>query len=388
MSFENALVSKGLMLGFALTSVAAGIFDLKHYLNLQLVPHISKYHQYWRLVVHQLACASSSDLLLVEVFLFNVSICIERTFGSIKYASFLIISAVTTMLISFIALLVARLTPVTSSLFNNIPPGPIAVMSAVLYQYIRLVPPAYHFRIFGLGMSDKIWVYAIAAQVGTFSPWTLVVVLIAKTNAPMRDLALAATRFPDKLLPTLVGLLAGYLYRTDFLQLKGWRVSARIVRFAEAWIKPLLGEAQPVRRTNRVLPETRSQAEARQRVAALRPDEVVTTAPNARQRGTPASRQSAAATTTPDASVRDPESAEDESSTGTGVVRQWWDEITSGARPVAGGAGTVRAPSETEIGTLTSMFPDLEREVILGVLQRSPNIEAAAETLLASQTSS
>ncbi|OSD04562.1 hypothetical protein PYCCODRAFT_1443827 [Trametes coccinea BRFM310] len=345
MSFENALVTKGLMLGIALTSVAAGIFDLKHYLNLQLVPHISKYHQYWRLVVHQLACASSSDLLLVEVFLYNVSICIERTFGSIKYASFLIISAVTTMLISFIALLVARLTPVTSSLFNNIPPGPIAVMSAVLYQYIRLVPPAYHFRIFGLGMSDKIWVYAIAAQ-------------------------LAATRFPDKLLPTLVGLLAGYLYRTDFLQLKGWRVSARIVRFAEAWIKPLLGEAQPVRRTNRVLPETRSQAEARQRVAALRPDEVVTTAPNARQRGTPASRQPAAATTTPDASVRDPESAEDESNTGTGVVRQWWDEITSGARPVAGGAGTVRAPSETEIGTLTSMFPDLEREVILGVLQR------------------
>lgn len=35
----------GLMFGVALTSAVAGIFDLKHYLNLQLVPHISKHHQ-------------------------------------------------------------------------------------------------------------------------------------------------------------------------------------------------------------------------------------------------------------------------------------------------------------------------------------------------------
>ncbi len=34
-----------MMLGFALVSISAGIFDLKHYLHLQLVPHISKYHQ-------------------------------------------------------------------------------------------------------------------------------------------------------------------------------------------------------------------------------------------------------------------------------------------------------------------------------------------------------
>ncbi len=63
MSFEHASVTKGmskragcddcltelcvpgLMFGFALSSIAAGIFDLKHYLNLQLVPHISRHHQ-------------------------------------------------------------------------------------------------------------------------------------------------------------------------------------------------------------------------------------------------------------------------------------------------------------------------------------------------------
>ncbi|KAH9899579.1 hypothetical protein C8Q73DRAFT_638142 [Cubamyces lactineus] len=348
MSFENASVTKGLMLGFALTSVAAGIFDLKHYLNLQLVPHVSKHHQYWRLLVHQLACASSSDLLLTELFLYNTSIIIERAFGSMKYASFLIISAVTTMLLSFAALLVAQLTPVTGALFNNIPPGPIAVMAAVLYQYMRLVPPAYHFRIFGVGMSDKVWVYAIAAQ-------------------------LAITRFPNKLLPTAVGLLAGYLYRSDFLQLKAWRVSTRAVRFAAAWVQPLLGDEQPVRRTTRALPETRAQGEARRRASALNADEVVTTARSSRLRRTPAPRPNGAATAASNATSRTGnDNTQDASPAGRTVMRQWMNElgIGVGPRPVAGGAGTVRAPSESEIGILTSMFPDLEREVILGVLQR------------------
>ncbi|KAH9855067.1 hypothetical protein C2E23DRAFT_816657 [Lenzites betulinus] len=362
MSFEYALVTKGLMLGIAFTSVAAGIFDVKHYLNLQLVPHISKHHQYWRLLVHQVACGSSTDLTLVELFLYNASISIERSFGSVKYASFLIISAVTTMLISFIALLVAQLTPATGALFNNIPPGPIAITSAVLYQYARLVPPAYHFRIFGVGMSDKVWVYAIAAQ-------------------------LAISQLPAKLLPAAVGLLAGYLYRSDFLQLKGWRISTKFVRLVEAWIAPLLGETQPMRRTNRVLPESRAQAEARRQAAAIDQDEVVTTARNPRPRRTPTARPPIPAIPTPDEPSITGEDTPDAGQTGGGVVRQWMSELASGARP-AGGTGTVRAASEAEIGILTAMFPDLEREVVLGVLQRSPNIEAAAETLLASQTSS
>lgn len=33
------------MIAIALTSIAAGIFDVKHYLHLQLVPHITKDHQ-------------------------------------------------------------------------------------------------------------------------------------------------------------------------------------------------------------------------------------------------------------------------------------------------------------------------------------------------------
>ncbi len=69
------------------------------------------------------------------------------------------------MLVSFVTLLLSQLTPMTRTNFNNIPGGPFAILFAILYQYMRLVPPAYHFKIFGLGMSDKFWIYAIAFQV-------------------------------------------------------------------------------------------------------------------------------------------------------------------------------------------------------------------------------
>ncbi|KAH9938104.1 uncharacterized protein B0H18DRAFT_3271 [Fomitopsis serialis] len=74
MSFEHAPVTKALMLGIAVSSIAIGIFDLKHYMHLQIVPHISKYHQYWRLFTHHLICANSSDLLLAELLLYNVAV--------------------------------------------------------------------------------------------------------------------------------------------------------------------------------------------------------------------------------------------------------------------------------------------------------------------------
>lgn len=133
--------------------------------------------------------------------------------------------------------------------------------------------------------------------------------------------------------------------------------------FAEIWIKPLLGEAKPVRRTNRVLPEPRAQADARRNAAALdAEDDVVTTA-----RSTPRRRP---LRTAPQAGAQGSDGDGAENVNGTGVVRQWMSEIASGARPVPQGGGTVRAPSESEIAILTGMFPEVDREVILGVLQR------------------
>jgi hypothetical protein len=55
------------------------------------------------------------------------------------------------------------------------------------------------------------------------------------------------------------------------------------------------------------------------------------------------------------------------SGTGSSVVREWVNELTG--RTERENAG-IRVPSEAEIAQLISMFPDLQRQVVIGALQR------------------
>ncbi|KAJ3487732.1 hypothetical protein NLI96_g3344 [Meripilus lineatus] len=343
-----------MMLGVALASISAGIFDVKHYLHLQIVPHISKYHQYWRLASHHIACVNSSDLFLIELLLYNASVHIERAFGSAKFASFLIIATILNTLSVFTGLMTLYLFPPMGDAFNYVPAGPIALVWSIVYQYLQLVPNAYQFRVFGVELNDKIWVYALAG-------------LLAMSNVP------------SVLLPTAVGLLTGFIYRSDILQLKGWRIPRRVSQFSQSWITPLLGEPGSLRRSNRVLPETRQRAQDAATLPAE--DEVVTTA------RTPRATDANAQTQRPNDSDASTPSGDSTQPTG-GLVRQWVSELTGAARSTSGAAGTVRVPTDAEIQVLTGMFPDIGRDELLGVLQRSSSIESAAETLLSSQTDS
>lgn len=183
--------------------------------------------------------------------------------------------------------------------------------------------------------------------------------------------------------------MTGMMYRSDLLQLKSWRISHRIVLFAQTWIKPLLGEDRPIRRTNRVLPETRVAASGASETDNPNDQEeqpeVITTA---RTREPPSS----SAPSPPNPNAELPHSAGaapapgSTGRSGSGVVRQWVSELTEAARPSNTGEGTVRVPTDSEVQILTGMFPDISREVVLGALQRTANIEAAAEVLLGSQS--
>ena len=136
-----------------------------------------------------------------------------------------------------------------------------------------------------------------------------------------------------------------------------------MVRFAEKNIRPLLGVEGTARRLNRVFPENRRRNRL---VDMLARDEPVTTARTPQARRRPAERGAATATPPPPDATQPTSGA---TNTG-GVVRQWVSELTAGTRPGVNGEGTVRAPSDSEIETLTAMFPDVGREVVLGVLQR------------------
>jgi len=74
------------MMALAVSSTLVAIFDVKHNFHFQLVPHISRDHQYWRLLVHHSAFSNSSELFLWELILYSIGVSIERQFGGVKYA--------------------------------------------------------------------------------------------------------------------------------------------------------------------------------------------------------------------------------------------------------------------------------------------------------------
>ena len=132
-----------------------------------------------------------------------------------------------------------------------------------------------------------------------------------------------------------------------------------MVVLCQRWITPILGAETPLRRNNRVFPENRSRT--RSAATSLAQDEVITTARSPPSTG--ATQRNRAADT-------DGAEAQQSPSSTKGVVRQWVTELADAARPGTRGQGTVRAPNNDEIQTLTTMFPDVPRDVILGVLQR------------------
>ncbi|KAF7332669.1 DSC E3 ubiquitin ligase complex subunit 2 [Mycena kentingensis (nom. inval.)] len=339
MSFEHAPVSKALMLGVALSSILVGIFDVTHYFHLQLVPHISRYYQYWRLPVHHLAFSSSSDLFIAETLLFNVAIQVERQFGSLKFASFAVISLLLSTILEFLSLVFLHRAGL-----NHIPSGPSTLIFSILYQHSRIVPSSYEFRVFGVPLEDKSLTYIFALQ-------------------------LALAYLPGSLASAVLGILTGQIYRSDLAGFKSWRLPPRSVAFARAYVLPLLGSLRPARRSNRAWPEGPGTANGRvsgnERAADLNTaeDEVITTArPPARPSSTSSRLRPPTAAPSSSAPNPNPNHPTIPTAPPPSALREW-----------------------AEISQLTTMFPDLRREVVVGTLQRSPNIESAVETLLSSQ---
>jgi len=178
---------------------------------------------------------------------------------------------------------------------------------------------------------------------------------------------LAIGHLPGSAAAAAVGILTGQIYRSDLANLKSYRIPPGIVRFSTRFLLPLIGSTRPPRRLNRALPD-----ESRTLLADLisaatqgQNEEVVTTA------------QPSAASET-----RGTAGSAGGGETRSSVVREWVNELTGRTEQQSAG---IRIPSEAEISQLTNMFPDVQRAMVIGALQRSPNIEEAVETLLSSQ---
>ncbi|VDB97119.1 unnamed protein product [Peniophora sp. CBMAI 1063] len=337
MSLQHAPVTKGLMIAGGLASLMVAIFDVKHHFHLQLVPHLARDHQYWRLLTHHLIYANSSELFIWELLLYNLGVSVERSFGSAKYASYLWISMLVSTILEFTTVLVFH----RSSGFNRFPPGPTALIFSIAWQYYRLVPSIYRFSLFGVILTDRIFPSLLALQLAISQPWSSTIL-------------------------ALIGLLTGAIYRSDVVSLKRFRLPPILLRLSSKYLLPLIGDMRPPQRHGRALPDEPTRIAA----ASEAEPEPITTA----RRSRPSASTSPEVTSAVSAST--PEAA---AGSGRSVMREWVNELTGRTERASTG---IRVPPEAEISQVMSMFPNVQRDVVVGALQRSSDTQGAVETLL------
>jgi len=214
--FKDAPVSRSLVYGLVASSILVSVLDIKHYFYIQVVPHIWKYHQIWRVLIYQFCYTNSTEVLFGAFVLYQLRV-IERLWGPRKFASFVFLTYPLTALIPPILLaLVAR--PLSLNRINYLPAGPTPLIFAILAQYHGAIPHNYKYRIAtssapptnesfkGLTFSDKSYAYLLALQ-------------------------LSFSQFPGSLLAAFVGWVVGHAYRNGVLPgaVTLWRVPGWLV---------------------------------------------------------------------------------------------------------------------------------------------------------------
>lgn len=115
-----------LLIGIVLSSVSAAVLSRQYYFNLPITPHLTRDHQYWRLVSHHLAFTNSSELFLGTLLLWFTSLPVERMLGSRKYASFLLAMLLIQTILETLALLLFGKLGLT-----YLPAGPFGIVFAI-----------------------------------------------------------------------------------------------------------------------------------------------------------------------------------------------------------------------------------------------------------------
>lgn len=216
--FTAATVSRWFFFTSIAVSLLVSITDTKYLFHIQLVPHLWRYKQYWRLLVWQSCYNNSSELLFGVMTLYHMRV-LERLWGSRKFAvrisclvlatrqsrfptstdrqtqSFLLSTLPPTLLIPPVVLTI--LHPITFSALNVLPSGPTPLIFALLAQYHATIPTVYKYRLL---------VSSSSTEAVTFSDKSLVYLLAAQ---------LALSSLPGSMIAATVGWFVGVAWRRD-----------------------------------------------------------------------------------------------------------------------------------------------------------------------------
>ncbi|KAI3426075.1 hypothetical protein D9Q98_008043 [Chlorella vulgaris] len=199
--FRGAPVTKGLLLGTLSTSI---IIQASKAVRRRPPLLVS-------LFTHAFAFRNPGELLFGASLLYFYRI-FERQWGSAKYGSFV----ATTCCVAY-----ALEAAASSGLGWRSASGPFPLVFAnLLSNFVLLVPPMHQFTVFGIKMTDKSFIYLASIQ-----------------------LLLSAA--PGSLVAGGAGLLAGLLYRLNFLGLQRLRLPTAVVDFVTNTVGRLLTGPAP-----------------------------------------------------------------------------------------------------------------------------------------------
>lgn len=153
--FASSNVSKGFLLTTAVWSIAAIATKKQGLFNLDLT--LVGQGQLWRLLTHSFVWSTTSELVLGSICLYHWRQ-FERQFGTRKFGGCLAFLVVMSMVLQVCVQLVSRgaVPGGRDWLFLS---GPYCVVFGLLANFMFDIPQTAPFTLFGLPLSDKLFVY-------------------------------------------------------------------------------------------------------------------------------------------------------------------------------------------------------------------------------------
>ncbi|KAI3881632.1 hypothetical protein MKX03_024953 [Papaver bracteatum] len=219
--FQNAPVSRAFVLASGLLTIYFGIQGRSSTLGLSYQDSFKKL-KIWKLIASVFAFSSTPELMFGLYLLYYFRV-FERQIGSNKYSVFILFSVIVSSVFEVLALTLLK-DPTLSILTS----GPYGLIFSSFVPFYFDIPVSTRFRIFGVSISDKSFIYLAGLQL-LFSSWK------------------------RSILPGICGILAGSLYRLNILRIRKIKFPAFIASFFSRLSLPSPGTAPPTTSSRNVI---------------------------------------------------------------------------------------------------------------------------------------
>ncbi|KAJ3159802.1 hypothetical protein HDU86_001454 [Geranomyces michiganensis] len=238
--FYNAPVTKAMVISLGINTVLTSLLNVRQKFHLQLWPHVFQNQQLYRLVTTHFYFTSAFQLLFGTCLIYHFRL-LERQWSSSKYASFVFMATAISTALTVLGSFLGRAAGLKAVLKGGVPAGPYGLIFAALYEYARGVPHgASQIKIAGKEVNHFL-VYALSAQ-------------------------FIFAQFPQSLLSSLCGVLAGVAYDVNFLSIRSYRIPRVVREFASRLFSPFASDEPPARLAGTTVEDQRR--ELRDRYAA------------------------------------------------------------------------------------------------------------------------